>query len=127
MKNVHIISHSHWDREWYMPFEYHRSYLIKLFDDCIELFENDSDFKSFHMDGHTALIEDYLEIKPDNEEKIKALVKSGKLAIGPWYVLQDEYLTSGEATVKQLATAIICFLGIAAVMGVVVFAIRGWR
>ena len=71
MKNVHIISHSHWDREWYMPFEYHRSYLIKLVDKCIELFENDGDFKSFHMDGHTALIEDYLEIKPDNEEKIK--------------------------------------------------------
>ena len=73
MKNVHIISHSHWDREWYMPFEYHRSYLIKLVDDCIELFEKDGDFKSFHMDGHTARIEDYLEIKPDNEEKIKAL------------------------------------------------------
>ena len=102
MKNVHIISHSHWDREWYMPFEYHRSYLIKLVDNCIELFEKDGDFRSFHMDGHTALIEDYLEIKPDNEEKIKALVNSGKLAIGPWYVLQDEFLTSSEANVRNL-------------------------
>ena len=102
MKNVHIIPHSHWDREWYMPFEYHRSYLVKLVDTCIELFDKDSEYKSFHMDGHTALIEDYLEIKPDNEEKIKALVKSGKLAIGPWYVLQDEFLTSAEANIRNL-------------------------
>ena len=69
MKNVHIISHTHWDREWYMPFEYHRSYLVELIDNCIKLFETDPDFKGFHLDGHTALVEDYLEIKPENAEK----------------------------------------------------------
>lgn len=102
MKNVHIIPHSHWDREWYMPFEYHRAYLVKLIDDCLELFEHDKDFKSFHLDGHTALVEDYLEIKPDNEEKIKKYVKEGRFAVGPWYILQDEFLTSAEANVRNL-------------------------
>lgn len=101
-KNVHVISHSHWDREWYMPFEYHRSYLIKLIDDCLELFENDKDFEHFHLDGHSALIEDYLEIKPENKEKIKEYVKSGKFAMGPWYILQDEFLTSSEANIRNL-------------------------
>jgi len=102
MKNVHVISHSHWDREWYMPFEYHRSYLVELIDNCIQLFETDPDFLGFHLDGHTALVEDYLEIRPQNAEKIEKLVKAGKFSVGPWYVLQDEFLTSGEANVRNL-------------------------
>lgn len=101
-KNVHIISHSHWDREWYMPFEYHRARLIQLIDDCMELFEEEEDFKSFHLDGHTILIEDYLEIKPQNEGRIRKYVEEGKFAIGPWYVLQDEFLTSAEANIRNL-------------------------
>ena len=102
MKNVHIIPHSHWDREWYMPFEYHRAYLVKLMDNCMELFEKDEDFKGFHLDGHTVLVEDYLEIKPQNAEKIAEYVKQGKFAVGPWYILQDEFLTSSEANVRNL-------------------------
>ena len=76
-KNVHVIAHSHWDREWYMPFEYHRARLVRLIDDCMELFETDEDFKSFHLDGHTLLLEDYLEIKPQNRERIKKYVEEG--------------------------------------------------
>ncbi|MBO5060625.1 MAG: alpha-mannosidase [Clostridia bacterium] len=106
MKNVHIISHSHWDREWYMPFEYHRAYLVKLIDDCLELFEKDKDFKGFHLDGHTILVEDYLEIKPENEELIKKYVSEGRFAMGPWYVLQDEFLTSSEANIRNLLVGI---------------------
>lgn len=102
MNDVYIISHSHWDREWYMPFEHHRAYLVKLIDDCLELFEKDKDFKSFYLDGHTALVEDYLEIKPEKEELIKKYIKEGKLCVGPWYVLQDEFLTSSEANVRNL-------------------------
>ena len=71
MKNIYIVSHSHWDREWYMPFEKHRARLVKLIDKCIELIENDSDFVCFNLDGHTALIEDYLEIKPQNRVHIR--------------------------------------------------------
>jgi len=102
MKNVHIISHSHWDREWYMPFEYHRAYLLKLIDTCLELFETDENFKSFHLDGHTALVEDYLEVKPEKEAEIKKCVQEGKFIVGPWYVLQDEFLTSSEANIRNL-------------------------
>ena len=101
-KNIHIISHSHWDREWYMPFEHHRARLVDLIDDCIELFETDLDFKSFHLDGHTALLEDYLEIKPQNKDKLKKYISEGRFFVGPWYVLQDEFLTSSEANVRNL-------------------------
>ncbi len=102
MKNIHVIPHSHWDREWYMPFEYHRARLIELIDNCMELFEKDENYKSFHLDGHTVLVEDYLEIKPENEEKIKKYVAEGRFAVGPWYVLQDEFLTSSEANMRNL-------------------------
>ena len=60
---VHIISHSHWDREWYLPFESHRMQLVELFDNLFDLFENDPEFKSFHLDGQTIVLDDYLEIR----------------------------------------------------------------
>ena len=101
-KNIHIISHSHWDREWYMPFEYHRAKLVELIDDCIELIENDKDFACFNLDGHTVLIEDYLEIKPYNREKLKKYISEGRITVGPWYVLQDEFLTSSESNIRNL-------------------------
>lgn len=101
---VHIISHSHWDREWYMAFEKHRMKLVELLDTASDLLENNENYRSFHMDGHTAAYDDYLEIKPEQKERIKKLVQEGKLTAGPWYVLQDEFLTSGEACVRNLLT-----------------------
>jgi len=101
-KKIHVISHSHWDREWYMPFEHFRMRLVKLIDDVIDLLETDPGFKSFHLDGHVLLVDDYLEIRPEREEVIRRLVQAGKLVIGPWYVLQDAFLTSGEAQIRNL-------------------------
>ncbi|KXT78955.1 alpha-mannosidase [Streptococcus sp. DD13] len=98
---VHIISHSHWDREWYQPFEAHRMQLVELFDDLFDLFENDPDFKSFHLDGQTIVLDDYLEIRPENREKLQHYIDQGKLKIGPFYILQDDYLISSEANVRN--------------------------
>lgn len=78
MKTVHVISHSHWDREWYMPFEKHRSRLVELIDDCISLIENDDDFVCFNLDGQTVPIEDYLEIRPYMREKLKSISPRAK-------------------------------------------------
>ena len=75
---VHIISHSHWDREWYLPFESHRMQLVELFDNLFDLFENDPEFKSFHLDGQTIVLDDYLEIRPENRDKNSALYRRRK-------------------------------------------------
>ena len=99
---VHIISHSHWDREWYLPFESHRMQLVELFDNLFDLFENDPDFKSFHLDGQTIVLDDYLEIRPENRDKLQRYIDEGKLKIGPFYILQDDYLISSEAKVGQV-------------------------
>ena len=98
---VHIISHSHWDREWYLPFESHRMQLVELFDNLFDLFENDPEFKSFHLDGQTIVLDDYLEIRPENRDKVQRYIDQGKLKIGPFYILQDDYLISSEANVRN--------------------------
>lgn len=101
-KTAHIISHSHWDREWYLPFEKHRYYLVQLIDDLLEKLTNDPDFKSFHMDGHTLLIDDYLEIKPEKREEVMKYIQEKRIHVGPWYMLQDAFLTSAEANIRNL-------------------------
>ncbi|CAM4129105.1 alpha-mannosidase [Lederbergia lenta] len=99
---AHIISHSHWDREWYLPFEKHRYYLVKLMDDLLEKLESDPEYKSFHLDGQTIAVDDYLEIKPEKRELLKKYIEENKIIIGPWYILQDAFLTSAEANVRNL-------------------------
>jgi len=101
-KTVHIISHSHWDREWYMAFERHRMKLIDLVDTAMDLFENDEGYHNFHLDGQSIVLDDYLEIKPENKDKVKKFVENGNFHVGPWYILQDEFLTSGESNVRNL-------------------------
>lgn len=105
-KVIHIISHSHWDREWYMPFEKHRLKLVNLVDDCLELFEHEDGFKSFHLDGQCIVLDDYLEVKPEKKELIKKNILEDKFYVGPWYILQDEFLTNGESNVRNLLIGI---------------------
>lgn len=101
IEKMHIVAHSHWDREWYMSFAKHRYRLIKLIDDIIEALSS-GELPYYHLDGQFVPIEDYLEIRKDKAEIIKELVRAGKLRIGPWYVLQDEYLVGSEANVRNL-------------------------
>ncbi|UQZ82954.1 Mannosylglycerate hydrolase [Paenibacillus konkukensis] len=102
MKTAHIISHTHWDREWYLPFETHRHLLVKLMDTLMDTLERDPEFRSFHLDGQTIILDDYLAIRPDRKERLARHIAEGRIVIGPWYVLQDEFLTSSEANVRNL-------------------------
>lgn len=99
---VFLYSHTHWDREWYKTFQEFRSDLVDLIDDLLDLLERDRRFVSFCLDGQTVVLEDYLEIRPQNEERIRGLAKAGRLLVGPWYVLPDEYLVSPESLVRNL-------------------------
>lgn len=101
-KKAHIISHTHWDREWYLPYETHHMMLIKTMDTLLDTFEKDKNFKYYHLDGQTILLEDYLEVRPERRDLLEKVIKEGKLKIGPWYVLQDEFLTSSEANIRNL-------------------------
>ena len=101
MKKFVVISHTHWDREWYMPFSVFRMKLVDLIDRLLGILERDSDY-IFHLDAQTIVLEDYLAIHPRNEEKLKQYIASGNIRVGPWYLQNDFYLTDGEATVRNL-------------------------
>lgn len=101
-KNIHIISHTHWDREWYMPFEAHRYKLVEFFDRLLHTLDTDPSFKSFHLDGQVIVVEDYLEIRPEMRAKIEKYIAEGRLVVGPWYILQDEFLVDGESNVRNM-------------------------
>jgi len=99
---LHVISHTHWDREWYLTFQQFRIKLVDLIDHLLDILDNNPNFHFFNMDGQTIVLEDYLAIKPYNEEKLRKYISEGRLTVGPWYQLNDENLVSGESTVRSL-------------------------
>ncbi|WP_048746821.1 alpha-mannosidase [Paenibacillus sp. P22] len=101
-RTAHLISHTHWDREWYLPYEKHHVRLVELVDTLLDTLENDPGYRSFFLDGQTIILEDYLQVRPDNRERLQALITAGRIGIGPWYILQDAFLTSGEANIRNL-------------------------
>jgi 2-O-(6-phospho-alpha-D-mannosyl)-D-glycerate hydrolase len=95
------VSHTHWDREWYRTFQAFRARLVDTVDAVLDLLDRDPGW-SFVLDGQTIVVEDYLAIRPDQEDRLKEACRSGRLAIGPWYVQPDSLLPSGEAHVRNL-------------------------
>jgi len=99
---AHVVSHTHWDREWYNTFQQFRMRLVDLTDNLIELMEKNPDYKYFTFDGQTIVLEDYFEIRPENEERLRKLIAEGRILIGPWYNQPDEFLVSGECMIRNL-------------------------
>ncbi|AHI52780.1 glycoside hydrolase family 38 N-terminal domain-containing protein [Spiroplasma culicicola] len=103
MKNKnYYIAHTHWDKEWYKTYEEFRVKFLKYFREILDTLEKDNNFTSFMFDGQSSVIEDYLQINPNEIERIKKLVKSKRLRLGPWFTLPDNYLTSGESLGRNL-------------------------
>src|SRR5580658_10206208 len=101
-RRIAIVPHTHWDREWYEPFQTFRLKLVHLIDTLLDLLEGDPSYSRFLLDGQMAVVDDYLEIRPENEERIRALAAAGRLSMGPWYILMDEFLVSGETIIRDL-------------------------
>ena len=102
MHRAHVISHTHWDREWYKTFQHFRVRLVHLIDKLMDMIEKDKDYKCFMLDGQTVVLEDYLQIKPKSHERLKRLIQEGKIIIGPWYIQPDEFVPDGESLLRNL-------------------------
>lgn len=102
MAKVHIIPHTHWDREWYFSVEDSLVLLSYNLDEILDTLENNKSFPTYLLDGQVSLLEDYLKVKGDNRDRIKALIKEGRLLIGPWYTQTDEMIVAGESIVRNL-------------------------
>ena len=97
-----VVSHTHWDRAWYWPFEHFRIRLVQTIDQLIDLLNSNPAFKSFTLDGQTIVLEDYLEVRPERRAELERLISAHRLYVGPWYVLPDEFLVSSEALIRNL-------------------------
>jgi membrane-associated phospholipid phosphatase len=97
-----VIPHTHWDREWYERFEGYRARLLPMVSRLLDILERDPDFRSFTFDGQTIAIQDYLEKRPADRGRVETLVRADRLLIGPWHVLADLLLVSGESIVRNL-------------------------
>ena len=100
-KTVIAYLHTHWDREWYREFEVFRLRLLRVFDNVLNLLEENK-IPSFYFDGQVSALLDYLEIRPEKEEQVRQFIKEKKLFIGPCYTLVDEFLTDKSAFEKNL-------------------------
>ncbi len=99
---IHVISHTHWDREWHQSFQRFRRRLVGLVDYLLDLLAQHPDYLHYHLDGQTYLLADYCAIRPERSEELRDHILSGRILVGPFFVLPDEFLVSGEATVRNL-------------------------
>lgn len=106
--NAQIISHTHWDREWYLNSKYTNEWLVPFFDQLFVMFEREENYQ-FVLDGQMAMIDDYYEELDKAgrpvyvyRNKIKKFVKEGRLLIGPYYLQPDWQLLSEESLVRNL-------------------------
>ena len=75
-----VVSHTHWDREWYLPFEAFRARLVRMMDALLDLLDRDPEYKHFAVDGQTVPLDDYLEIRPDRRARHRAARARGAAA-----------------------------------------------
>lgn len=101
-RTVAIVPHTHWDREWYSPFQTFRLRLVDLLDEFLPALEDDLSYARFLLDGQMAVVDDYLEVRPEAQPVLRRLAASGRVAMGPWYTLPDEFLVSGETHIRNL-------------------------
>ncbi len=99
---IFVYHHTHWDREWWAPLQDFRIRLVELIDDLLATLAHDAEFRCFLLDGQTIVLKDYLEIRPEQRERLVAYLNAGHIQCGPWYVLPDEFLVSGEAHIRNL-------------------------
>lgn len=101
-QKIYYINGTHWDREWYKTFQGFRYLLIGVVDEVIETLEADPDFHMYMLDGQTAVLDDYLEIEPEKRARLQKLIADGRIAVGPWYTMPDEFIPSGESLIRNL-------------------------
>lgn len=101
-KEVHIIPHTHWDKEWYFTASRSKVYLMRHVQEVMKLLIDNPDYPSYLLDGQTSLIEDYVKYYPQDEAVISELIRSKRLFVGPWYTQTDQLIVSAESIVRNL-------------------------
>lgn len=104
--HIIVVPHTHWDREWYQTFQQFRVRLVKAVDQLLDILDRDEHFTHFLLDGQMIVLDDYLEVRPEQEERLRRHIRSGRILVGPWYVQPDEFLVGGEALIRNLQSGL---------------------
>ena len=99
---VHVISHTHWDREWYFTDDDSQVFMCMAFEEMLDKLESVDAIKCYMLDAQTSVLEEYLRLKPQYSDRVHALVSSGKLITGPWYSQPDVFSVQGESLIRNL-------------------------
>ncbi len=102
VKKIDVVSNTHWDREFRFSFEKTRHNLLTMLDTTLDILESDKNYHSFTMDGHSIMIDDYLQMRPQRREQVERFIREGRLIIGPYYTLPEEFTISHEALIRNL-------------------------
>lgn len=103
---VHVISHTHWDREWYFTDDDSQVFMCMAFDEMLDKLESVPTIRCYLLDAQTSVLEEYLRLKPQYSERVHALVRAEKLITGPWYSQPDVFSVQGESIVRNLLIGI---------------------
>lgn len=101
-RRLHVISNTHWDREWRYSLWRNRHMLVELIDSLIDLMEQHPEYRHYILDGQSVVVQDYLQFRPEKYDRLKKLINKGRIQVGPWYTLPHEYGVSGESLVRNL-------------------------
>ncbi len=97
-----LVSHTHWDRAWYCTFQEYRIRLVRLIDRLLDILREDPEYRVYMLDGQMSVLDDYLEVRPSKAPELQAYCQSGRIQVGPWFVLADEFLVSPESLIRNL-------------------------
>ena len=100
--HIILVPHTHWDREWYQTFQQFRMRLVQTVDKLLDILDRDTAFSHFMLDGQTIVLDDYLEVEPEQEERLRHYIRAGRIQVGPWYIQPDEFLVGGESLIRNL-------------------------
>lgn len=101
-KTIWVISGTHWDREWRYTADQSLLRLSELMDGLLEVLEKKPEYKCFHLDGGTIVIEDYLAVRPESEDRLRKLMQTGRIVSVPWYTLPEMNTVAPEALIRNL-------------------------
>ncbi len=99
---IHVISNTHWDREWLFDFQETRMMLVEFLDLLLGILDSEPRYRAFLLDSQSVPLEDYLEIRPEARERVMRHVTDGRLWVGPWYTCPEGFIVNGESLVRNL-------------------------
>lgn len=100
-RDIKILMHTHWDREWYFTKAETQVLLRNHMFEVIEFLEKNEDI-IYVLDGQSVMLDDFIEFAPKWRERTENLVKKGALRVGPWYTQTDLLLVHGESIIRNL-------------------------